>query len=220
MAKKERKKGFANGAAGIPIDAFGGATIDPTQNVLNLVEAAILRQDNLREYAEKLADAKADFTNKIAELRAIHQRELDVAEAQRLDAIRQVDREDVTKTAVQALTAIQALAATTTTTAETLRTQVATTAQAAQNQLATITNEINKRLSALEQTSFEGKGKQQLADPQMLELLAEMRSLRAASSVVAGGQEHKTEQRSTMLFVAAIIGALIGVAGFVSAFMK
>jgi len=34
--------------SGIPVDAFGGATIDPTKNVLDLVEAANRRQDDLR----------------------------------------------------------------------------------------------------------------------------------------------------------------------------
>jgi hypothetical protein len=34
---------------GIPIDAFGGPTVDPTKNVLDLVEAANRRQDDLRQ---------------------------------------------------------------------------------------------------------------------------------------------------------------------------
>src|SRR5678810_209584 len=36
---------------GIPVDAFGGKTIDPTKNVLDLVDAANKRQDDLRESA-------------------------------------------------------------------------------------------------------------------------------------------------------------------------
>ena len=215
MRKTSNTEGETNGTPGLPVDAFGGATIDPTKNVLYLVQAAILRQDDLRAYSERLAEAKIASAEKLAETRATHQRELDHAEAQRLDAIRQVDREDVTKTAVQALTAIQALAATTSTTAETLRTQVATTAQAAQNQLTTITNEINKRISALEQTSFEGKGKQQLADPQMVELLAEMRILRATRSEGLGGQTQKTDSRAGLFLAIAIIGSILGMAGFV-----
>ena len=37
-----------SGRAGIPVDSFGGATVDPTKNVLDLVEAANKRQDDLR----------------------------------------------------------------------------------------------------------------------------------------------------------------------------
>jgi len=39
----------ANQRSGIPVDAFGGSTIDPTKNVLDLVEAANKRQDDLRQ---------------------------------------------------------------------------------------------------------------------------------------------------------------------------
>ena len=49
MAEKQR--------SGIPVDAFGGATIDPTKNVLDLVEAANKRQDDLRlELSQRLHD--------------------------------------------------------------------------------------------------------------------------------------------------------------------
>ena len=34
---------------GIPVDAFGGPTVDPTRNVLDLVDAAVRRQDDLRQ---------------------------------------------------------------------------------------------------------------------------------------------------------------------------
>jgi hypothetical protein len=37
-----------HGETGIPVDAFGGRTIDPTKNVLDLVRAANERQDDLR----------------------------------------------------------------------------------------------------------------------------------------------------------------------------
>ena len=36
------------GRSGLPVDAFRGAPVDPTRNVLDLVEAATKRQDDLR----------------------------------------------------------------------------------------------------------------------------------------------------------------------------
>ncbi len=45
------------GRPGIGVDARGGQVIDPTKNVLDLVEAAIRRQDDLRVAEAKLQDA-------------------------------------------------------------------------------------------------------------------------------------------------------------------
>ncbi len=66
------------------IDAQGGAVIDPTSNVLDLVEAAVKRQDDLRA-----ADGR-----RIDEIMALHvyyAERLAEAETKRLDAIRAVD---------------------------------------------------------------------------------------------------------------------------------
>lgn len=58
--------------------------IDPTANVLQLVEAAIIRQDDLRE-----ADSR--HAHELNELRASYQQKLREAETARIDAIRAVD---------------------------------------------------------------------------------------------------------------------------------
>lgn len=171
---------------GLAVDAHGGPVVDPTANVIALNEAANRRQDDLREAAEKYNTMIVNHVREMSSLRATHQRELDHAESERLDSIRQVDREDVNKTAAQALNAIQTLAAVTSGTAETLRTQVATTAAAAANQLVTITAEINKRLSALELASSEGKGKQALSDPMMEKLVQRMDTLLEKNTTVSG----------------------------------
>jgi hypothetical protein len=61
-----------HGEAGIPVDAFGGATIDPTKNVLDLVRAANERQDDLRLAAvahleAEIAALKESFKETLAE---------------------------------------------------------------------------------------------------------------------------------------------------------
>lgn len=121
---------------------------DPSPNVIALSEQAHRRQDDLRAANEKFLLAELRHVGDMAELRALHQRELDAAEAGRINAIRQVDREEVAKTSAQALTAVQALASTTNTIAETLRAQQATT-----------TESQNKRISALELSASKGEGK-------------------------------------------------------------
>ncbi len=66
------------------MDASGGPVIDPTQNVLDLVNAAIARQDDLRM-------AESRHVREIATLRAEYAAELRKAETERLNAIRAVD---------------------------------------------------------------------------------------------------------------------------------
>jgi len=134
----------------------------------------------------EIGDLRDRHRNEIGAIREAHQGQLRVAESQRLDAIRQVDREDVNKTAAQVLSAVTTLAQQNSTTAETLRTQVATTAAAASVTFNAYQADTNKRLASLEQSSFEGKGKQTLADPQMAALLTEMQSLRESRTLNTG----------------------------------
>ena len=114
MKKKNRRE------AGIAVDAFGGGVVDPTANVIALTEAANKRQDDLRAASDRRTDdlrelnnirlqANADHLKEMAELRANHALEMSKMESNRLDAIRQVDREEVAKTAVSANTAITIL---------------------------------------------------------------------------------------------------------------
>jgi hypothetical protein len=59
--------------AGLGIDAAGGPVIDPTQNVLQLVDAAIGRQDDLRaaeaKYQDGMRAAETYRINRESELR-------------------------------------------------------------------------------------------------------------------------------------------------------
>lgn len=187
--------------------------IDPTANVIALVHAEALAAARLREADIKFNDARIVQVETLIRLHAHHQRELDAAESARLNAIRQVDREEVTKTAAQALTAIQTLAATTTTTAETLRTQVAATATATATQLATISGEINKRLSALELSSSERTGKQTLADPMMEQLMRRMDSLIETRAGSAGKSAGVSWVAYAAVGAVTLVGTIVGILG-------
>lgn len=177
-------------------------------NVAKLNEASSNRQDDLRELTKELFDVHIRYQEKLAEMRATHIEALAKAEASRLDSIRQVDREDVNKTAAQALNAIQTLAQNTSVTAETLRTQVATTAAAAANQLSTITAEINKRLSALELSSSEGKGKQSYVDPQMDRLTKVVEDLAKAQQQGTGKQQGSTATWAAIIGGVGLVGSI------------
>lgn len=66
-----------DGRPGVGVDSRGGAVIDPTKNVLDLVQAAIQRQDDLRREAEKLQNAMRDAdTRRLNELREAETRRI------------------------------------------------------------------------------------------------------------------------------------------------
>lgn len=193
----------------------GELSADPTENVKALSAAAHRRQDDLREAAKELSDTKIAHQQEIGDLRGRFQQELRKAESERLDSIRQVDREDVNKTAAQALSAIATLAAATTTTAETLRGQVATTAQAAATSLANSMGEVNKRLSALELSSSEGRGKQAVESPQFAELIAEQKRTNQVLAGVAGQGQGKIAQQDMIKYLVYLILAALAIFAYI-----
>ena len=98
-----------------------GATdpyVDPTENVTNLVTAAIKRQDDLREQ-------ESAWQKYAAELRAAHGKELREIETARLDAIRAVDVGAVQRAAEVQATQAGALAAQVVATADAFRVSLA-----------------------------------------------------------------------------------------------
>jgi hypothetical protein len=153
---------------GIPVDSRGGATIDPTKNVLDLVEASIRRQDDLRRVVEELMKDKVDSANEKsalrlqmmeqrlaevvnrldseAKLRAEFAKEIAATEKARVDAIRQVDKTAVDQTASAALQTAANLAKTQTDSAGVLSTQVSTSAEALRNLVATTAAESNRNI--------------------------------------------------------------------------
>jgi hypothetical protein len=217
---------------GLGVDSTGGPVIDPTANVIALTEAAVKRQDDLREASENLnalqiacqkeiGDLREKHSEVIRVLQAQHLAELGKAESERLNAIRQVDREEGAKTAAQLLSAVTTLATQNQSTAETLRNQVAQTAETLRNQVATTqmasqntfnttVTEFNKRISQLELSSSEGKGRQTLSDPAMEQLVAEMRSLSASRA----GSSGRTEG------IERLIGWLVAIGAIIFAFIK
>lgn len=136
---------------GIGVDAYGGAVIDPSKNVLDLVDAAVLRLDDLRE-----ADNRR--LTEIAELRADYDEKLRKAETARIDAIRAVDVGAVNRAAEVSAQQAMTLAAQVATSAETLRAQVAAAATAAVTGLAAALEPIQKDIADLRKTQYEQAG--------------------------------------------------------------
>lgn len=128
---------------GLGVDAFGKPVIDPTKNVLDLVEAAVRRLDDL------------------SKLREQHAREMRQAEKERIDAIRAVDVAASQQQQKDAEVRATALANTVAATAEANRSQVAAAATAAATSLAAALVPIQERLAELTRLQYEQQGQKQ-----------------------------------------------------------
>lgn len=182
--------------------------IDPTANVLSLVEAAVKRLDDLiSSEVKRMDDLRNAENRRVDELMSLHDahsRDLQLKESARLDAIRQVDVQNQAAASKSALDAIQALASTTTINAENIRNALNTTAQQMAKQTsdlaATIatqtaaTNEaLASRIAALEKAAAEGVGKQRVTDPMMEDFITEIKQLVANKASDTGDKSGKKE---------------------------
>jgi hypothetical protein len=166
------------GSPGIAVDASGGAVIDPTANVLDLVDAAVKRQDDLRGASERYVEARLQHLEDMASLRAEHAKEIRDLDTKRLDATRAVDISAGATEAKRSLDAIQTLATQTLNTASTIATSNAE-----------IVTAMTARIAALEKSSYEGAGKDAGPSAQTKEIIAAISALALKDSSRTGGGE-------------------------------
>ena len=132
----------------VAVDASGVPGMDPTRNVLDLVRAESRRQDDLRQaesryneaarlYIEQIMVERQRHIKEVSDLRDDQQKELRLADVERINSIRQIDREEVSKIAASSNLAIVV----------------------AENRRTTDNADFTKRLSALELTISAGGGK-------------------------------------------------------------
>jgi len=185
MPESPRRNGLEN-RPGIGIDATGGSTVDPTKNVLDLVEAAVKRQDDLRSSFNEYFNTKVLHIQEIVNLRAIHQKEIRELDTARLEKVREVDQLSYRTETERAQTAIRALAEAGAAATETLRKTMEERASLLATQQDVKFAESNKRISALELGQSEGKGKQAVSDPALEALAIEVRRLASSRDEIAG----------------------------------
>lgn len=204
---------------GIAVDSNGGKVVDPTKNVLDLVLAAVTRlndlmarleqrQDDLRDAAGKLSQAKLDAAEKMdqlryervqdaaraisdkleseAKLRSDYDLKLREAESKRIDAIRLVDvnavSEDRRRTGEQAV----ALATQVSQSADTVRALVASTKTSTDLSVSQVTQALSQRITTLEQAGYQQAGKQTISDPALVALNAKVDALVNSRTDIAG----------------------------------
>lgn len=182
--------------SGLGVDESGGPVIDPTENVIALTEAANKRQDDLRQLNNERIDARIETLAEKVEglekrliLRAEHQKEIRQLETERVNAIRQVDVLAGNTAAERALVAIQTLASQTTAERETLRNLVTTSATTLAAQNAQDLARINEAISALQKSSYEGAGKQAVADPMIANMMLEQKRTNEILAEKLGGSK-------------------------------
>ena len=189
--------------------------VDPTKNVLDLVEAANKRQDDLRDAADTLSDEKIrrmerEWINqeKMAILRAEHAKEIRELESKRVDAVREIDVIARNTAAAQALTAIQTLAASTSAEREALRSLVSATATTIAAQTDRIVGAMTDRIAVLEKTSYTGQGKQAVADPQMDRLSSLVEQLARSRATDAGQKQGLSDGWKALIAAVGLLVAL------------
>lgn len=193
--------------------------IDPTFNVTTLITLHSKRQDDLRIANERLGEEQIKFLNIIANIREEHARELRETETGRLDSIRQVDMANANNKAESLALAIQTLNSTAITNADNLRNSLNTTAATMQKTTADLATTIatqqsirdenvNKRITTLEQSSYVGQGKEKISDPLLASYMSDIKELILKGAESKGGG-------IAINWVIAIILASITIGGFI-----
>jgi len=132
-------------------NAGGKEILDPTKNVLLVLNAAIQRIDDLqRSEMKRIEDKLTTHTE--------YTRQLASAESERINAIRAVDVRAGAIDRERAIAQAAVLANQVVASAETLRTLVATTASAMAQQTATVVNQLMERITLLERSKYEISG--------------------------------------------------------------
>jgi hypothetical protein len=204
-------------------------TRDPTPNVNALSEATNRRQDDLRIYLEKYFDAGLEHRKEIDSIRAHHAGEIRRMETERLDSIRQVDVLARNTAADRAADATQALAATTATNAENLRTamantaatiakQVADTATATAKTTGDMFDAVIKRVASLEAAGYRGEGRQTIADPRIEKLITDVQLMSGVTQQATGKSAGISASVVVIIAVAAIAASLMG--GMISSYVS
>jgi len=197
------------------VDASGGPVIDPTANVLDLVDAAVKRLDDLQAAeATRQNDLRTMTERHAAEILRItlsFQQQLRDAEAKRIDAIRLVDVNAVAVASDRAADQAAVLATQVQTSADALRSLVATSAAALATQQANANAEFSKRLAELERTKYEGAGRSTVTDPAMEDLVSEMRRMRESGASNAGKSAGVGAAWVALLGAVSLLSTLTGI---------
>ncbi len=197
---------------------------DPTQNVKDIVKATVesiekLRSTDLinfnalRDADQKLVAAELKRVNDLMELQQVHNKELKIAEANRIDAIRAVDVNAVAIANERAGAQATVLANQVLASAEALRSQLSQTAAVFKQQLDQTTQQLSDRISVVERFQYEGKGSAGSIPPALAEQLASLANQVSALKESRDRSEGKSGLSTPILIAIAV--AITGLLSFI-----
>lgn len=205
---------------GIGAQVSSRPAIDPTHNVLLLVNAAVTRLNDVADSEsrrlEQLLDMGFRRVDDAATLRSHYESLLSIAEAKRIDAIRAVDVNAVAVAAERQAASAAVLANQVVASADALRALVATTASTNLQAQEQSTKIFNERIASLEKASYEGKGRSAFTDPAMDALMAEVRKLAATQQQTGGKSEGRLSAWQLTIGAIALVASVLSVTAFLT----
>jgi hypothetical protein len=190
---------MAEGTPGIGVDAKGGAVIDPTKNVLDLVAAQ-------QKAAEDIRVLESAWRDRWELREREHNKELRDAESQRIDAIREVDVGNVQR-AAEVQTGV----------ATALDGKVVAAASAFENRLTATIEPIQRRIDDLTRAQYEAQGqKTQVVETRsavedMAPVLAAIATNTTAITELARSRDQATGQKQAVTGIQAFIATGVAV---------
>ena len=191
--------------AGLTVDAYGSEAVDPTENVLALVDAQAKFQEQKDELVAKFNAAECAWIIKYFESLAAQKERFDkqISDTQTTQLKTTSDLVSATQTKMENSIS-DSMDKNSSNTAEMLRT-------------------IDKRLSAIEQFRYETGGRSSVADPatemRLATMAARLEVLAAAGERGAGGHQAVADTSTRLVaFIALILTAVMMVVAIVSAF--
>jgi len=188
--------------------------IDPTANVLKLVEEAVKRLDDVSKLNKELQASEIKRLDQRIEWHVQSTDKLTTAEAKRIDALRAGDVAAVATANERATASASILANQVAASADIQRNLVATTATTVAAQLQLISTQLIERIAALEKAQYENKGKTGVTDPMLGDLVTEIRALNGFKSNTVG------EKKGTNNMIGWIFAAIMAIATIVTLFIK
>ena len=214
-----------------PVVTAPGLLIDPTANVIALVESNAKSSADLREADIKFYDAQITHLKEMIALRAINAETLRNSDLDRLAKTREVDVLAGGASAAGLATAVQTLANTSDRNAENLRNLVTSTSQAlakqtsdqatvlsTQNDLAM--KDVNLRIAELQKSSYQGSGKSSVQEPQNDRLILMVEALLKAKATDEGQTKGLSQGAALIMGGLTVLGILIGIAGTVFGLLR
>jgi hypothetical protein len=209
-----RRAGMAGGH-GLGVDASGGPVIDPTENVLALVDAE-------KEHASDLRHAEL---NRLSQLRGAdnkYQDAMRLAEVRRQDDLaaqkERSDKQIADILSIQVRTTSDLISTQLDKVTTALSSQIAALTATMGNQVTTLATNLGERLSELERFRYEMGGKTSVSDPATAEALREM----STAIHLLSGTDAKIEGRGLARgeIIAWVVGSSAAIVAVVEFFAR